>query len=128
MQAVSLKDIESRMYGARDRSSSRAADDDNDDNNNTSSLAARRASRQATPKYEPIETKKIECPECGQKFVSERAMNIHLSTMHEKTTKVPLTSNPSFRPIGIFLILSLRTTNVLYVPRNTHQNKHWTHI
>ena len=86
----SNKDIESRMYGARDKSTSRAADDDDADNNNTSSLAARRAAaRQATPKYEPIETKKIECPECGQKFVSERAMNIHLSTMHEKTTKVP---------------------------------------
>ena len=88
---VSHTDIESRMFGARDRSSSRAADDDNDDkNNNTSSLAARRASRSAAPKYEPIETKKIECPECGQKFVSERAMNIHLSTMHEKTSKVNL--------------------------------------
>ena len=76
------------MFGARDRSKSRAADENEDDNNNTSSLAARRASRSAAPKYEPIETKKIECPECGQKFVSERAMNIHLSTMHEKTTKV----------------------------------------
>ena len=53
------------MYGARDRSTSRAADDDDADIINTSSLAARRASRQATPKYEPIETKKIECPECG---------------------------------------------------------------
>ena len=87
------------MYGARDRSTSRAADDDDADNNNTSSLAARRAAaRQATPKYEPIETKKIECPECGQKFVSERAMNIHLSTMHEKTTKVlfkPFTFRPN---------------------------------
>ena len=77
------------MFGARDRSTNRAAVDDDADNNNTSSFAARRAAaRQATPKYEPIETKKIECPECGQKFVSERAMNIHLSTMYEKTTKV----------------------------------------
>ena len=114
------------MYGARDRSTSPAADDDNDaDNNNTSSLAARRASRQATPKYEPIETKKIECPECGQKFVSERAMNIHLSTMHEKTTKVPSTLKLFSKK---FKILLLRTTNVLYVPRNTHQNRRWTHI
>ena len=92
------------MYGARDRSTSRAADDDDADNNNTSSLAARRASRQATPKYEPIETKKIECPECGQKFVSERAMNIHLSTMHEKTTKVLLTSKLFFKKNQNFII------------------------
>ena len=104
MKIVSLKDIESRMYGARDRSTSRAADDDDADNNNTSSLAARRASRQATPKYEPIETKKIECPECGQKFVSERAMNIHLSTMHEKTTKVLLTSKLFFKKNQNFII------------------------
>ena len=110
------------MYGARDRSTSRAADDDDADNNNTSSFAARRAAaRQATPKYEPIETKKIECPECGQKFVSERAMNIHLSTMHEKTTKVP------FHTLR-FCKNFLRIINVLFVPRNTHQNKHWTHI
>ena len=88
---ASYTDIESRMFGARDRSSSRAAADDNDEaNNNTSSLATRRASRSAAPKYEPIEAKKIECPECGQKFVSERAMNIHLSTMHEKTSKVSI--------------------------------------
>ena len=85
------QDIESRMYGSRDRSSSRttAADDDDDkDDNNNSSFASRRASRAPVTKYEPIEAKKIACPDCGQQFVSERAMQIHLSTMHEKTTKV----------------------------------------
>ena len=27
--------------------------------------------------------KKYSCSECGQRFVSERAMNIHESTMHD---------------------------------------------
>ena len=31
--------------------------------------------------------KKYACPDCGMKFVSERAMNIHATTMHEKTEK-----------------------------------------
>merc|ERR1712062_511473 len=30
---------------------------------------------------------RFDCPDCGQKFVSERAQQIHISTMHEKTTK-----------------------------------------
>ena len=38
-------------------------------------------------KYEDIDPKKYQCPDCGMKFVSERAMNIHLTTMHEKTEK-----------------------------------------
>ena len=38
-------------------------------------------------KYEDVDPKKYKCPDCGMKFVSERAMNIHSTTMHEKTEK-----------------------------------------
>ena len=38
-------------------------------------------------KYEDVDPKKYQCPDCGMKFVSERAMNIHSTTMHEKTEK-----------------------------------------
>ena len=31
--------------------------------------------------------KKYQCADCGMTFVSERAMNIHSTTMHEKTEK-----------------------------------------
>ena len=76
---LTRKEIETNLY-SRDRSTSRARDQ-------SPAEESPKPKRRPVAKYEPIEAKKYECPECGQKFVSERAQQIHLSTMHEKTTK-----------------------------------------
>ena len=62
--------------------------DKNDNEEKPVERPARRTREESKPA--PViddDPKKYSCPECGMKFVSERAQSIHLATMHEKTEK-----------------------------------------